>query len=64
VEQFASFDLISMAPTPTVARALHEEAQPALDPHSSKMTFLTIYSKLMPPYFLTLVKLAHARLIH
>jgi hypothetical protein len=64
VEQFASFDLISMAPTPTVARTLQEEAQPVLDPLSSRMTFPTIYfSKLLPPYFPTLLKLAHARLV-
>jgi hypothetical protein len=48
----------------TVARALHEEALPVLDPHSSRMIFLMIFSsKPLPLYFLTLVRLAHARLV-
>jgi hypothetical protein len=69
VEQFASFDSISMASSPRVAprvaQALQGEAQPALDPHSSRMTFPMIYSsKLLPPYFPTPVKLAHARLVY
>jgi hypothetical protein len=47
----------------TVALALHEEALPVLDPHSSRMIFLmTFSSKPRPPYFPTLVRLAHARL--
>jgi hypothetical protein len=64
VEQFAAFDLISVAPTLTVARALQEEAQPALGPHSLRMTFLMIYSKLLASFFLTPVKLVHARLVY
>jgi hypothetical protein len=48
----------------TVAQALQEEALPVLDPHSSRMTFLMIFSsKHLPEYFLTLVRLAHAKLV-
>jgi hypothetical protein len=46
-----------------LTRALHKEALPVLDPRSSRMIFLTIFfSKPLPLYFLTLVRLAHARL--
>jgi hypothetical protein len=60
VELFASFSSISMVSA--VAQALQEEALPVIDPHLSRMTFLAIFSsKHLPKYFLTLVRLAHAR---